>query len=762
MSENQVSLNIKSLDDIKNYIESHKNDFKQIFFKPDTNNINSSLVGVFNKDIYGTSQVSAHHKVPGFHTPESCKLNTAIYANSQIDYNSPKNYVSGAKVIRVNGDFANSPNYFLAPSQNPSQKVSIEITGYISATNTNSYGVQQSVFPTSTEYALVWIGNNALKTYRKENAVYVYNKSVQKNVKTRMGIGEYTPFRIQYSCNIEETPLDYRKIFIGDDGTIIDTVATNANENNLYYYSLTPSEKLGLYDCNIYKGSELQKYRSESKQQVLLVWSKIIPEETAFIALNMAGDLIAFNSQNEKILNIFNFANTPRESVLVLDDVGPNIIITKRATKSKLYVSASDISIKMSELITNDEWVKESANGFVGQISNKETQITPTKKMSAQQINETKSLYSASHKLKLCIMKDRNNKKILALLASKTDPEVFYTAEPDLRMNKLFYASTYPENKYLREVPPDLQEPANTYSTYSGNYPYSASSYSVSDYSDTNTCETQCNSTLGCNYFYKVTDSTGKQECLLSNNKELPTFLPKQNDKYVDSTLAIRNKIIKTGDEKKDAEYSKASYVPNGYDNVTYSDYVEKNVLDKSFTPGPEGTSYIVDLKNNVSKSTVGTTPFSTTNINSAMNAGKIENFTQLGIENTQQAPFWSVINSQRFTTIEGLTVVEDTLTKLNQVDTKLTDYGSKQASIEKNRLDISNNIYSINRTYLDMSNNPATYDFTGDTIYSLNEDRTMTKALAKDNAIYNEEQNTVYVITTLTVATLLLTAILI
>ena len=46
MSENQVNLNIKSQDDINNYIEAHKNDFKQIFFKPDTNNINSSLVGV--------------------------------------------------------------------------------------------------------------------------------------------------------------------------------------------------------------------------------------------------------------------------------------------------------------------------------------------------------------------------------------------------------------------------------------------------------------------------------------------------------------------------------------------------------------------------------------------------------------------------------------------------------------------------------------------------------------------------------------------
>jgi hypothetical protein len=91
-----------------------------------------------------------------------------------------------------------------------------------------------------------------------------------------------------------------------------------------------------------------------------------------------------------------------------------------------------------------------------------------------------------------------------------------------------------------------------------------------------------------------------------------------------------------------------------------------------------------------------------------------------------------------------------------------LKEYGSKQKNIEKNRVDISNNIVSINNTYLDMSGNQTKYDFTGPTIYALSEDRSMTKALANDNAIYDEEQNTVYVITTLTVATLLLTAILI
>ena len=60
------------------------------------------------------------------------------------------------------------------------------------------------------------------------------------------------------------------------------------------------------------------------------------------------------------------------------------------------------------------------------------------------------------------------------------------------------------------------------------------------------------------------------------------------------------------------------------------------------------------------------------------------------------------------------------------------------------------------------MSGNQKKYDFTGSTIYALEEDRTLAAALLKDNAVYNEEQNNLYVITTLAMATFLVTAIVI
>jgi hypothetical protein len=60
------------------------------------------------------------------------------------------------------------------------------------------------------------------------------------------------------------------------------------------------------------------------------------------------------------------------------------------------------------------------------------------------------------------------------------------------------------------------------------------------------------------------------------------------------------------------------------------------------------------------------------------------------------------------------------------------------------------------------MSGNQRKYDFTGSTIYALEEDRSLAAALLKDNAIYEEEQNDMFVVTTLTMATLLVAAILV
>ena len=728
--------NLQYLEDIKKYNETHEKDFKQVFFKPDPKQIRSAQVGVFIKDIYGNEQVTPIKTIPGYHTKESCEINTAIYANSVIDYNSPTNYVPGVNQIIVEGDFTNSPNYFLTGSPAVSQNVSVEISGYIAADVPGNYSVVQ-VHP-FTKNALIWVGNNALKTYRKENSIFVVENGVKtKNLSFKMVTGEYTPFRIQYSGT--QDYLDYTKLWISNDNVNITNFAKNANENNLHYYSLTPSDKTNFYKCDVYKGSDLQKYKSDAKQQVNLVWQTELPENTEYVFLDMTGNLCAYDSNYEKI-NQINFPplkNAVAERYylkLYQRNLQPLCI---KDTKNNLFPL---ITIANLNTIKNNEWA-QTINPMVKTMSNKDEQ-RDNKRVSIDKISESNPLFSENFRYKLCIMRDKAGNKVLALLASTQDTRQFYTAEPDLKMNKLFYASTYPENKFLREVPASLQTNRNTYTIYSNTYPLTPGNFNVTDYSRTNNCAKQCNNTLGCNYFYKVRDETQKVKCLIPKNSNEPiTYLPKQPDsQYTSSYLQISKKKIKTGDETKDKVYNKTTYIENGYDdtvNLSYSNYpVEHKVLSNTDTPGPAGTSYVVELQNRVNQRTSGASPISLTNINKPMNAGKIENFT---------------------------TIVDRSLTKLDEIDGQFNQYASNVYKINPNRIDIGNNILSIDKTYLDMSGNQQKYDFTGQTIYALEkEDRSLSSALLKDNAIYNEEQNNLYVVTTLTMATLLITAILV
>ena len=96
-----------------------------------------------------------------------------------------------------------------------------------------------------------------------------------KNDSFAMVAGEYTPFRIQYSGN---NTLDHTKLWANGDNYVISTFATSQNENNMYYYSLESSDKTNLYNCSIYKSSELEKYKTDAKQQVKIVWQKQLDE----------------------------------------------------------------------------------------------------------------------------------------------------------------------------------------------------------------------------------------------------------------------------------------------------------------------------------------------------------------------------------------------------------------------------------------------------------------------------------------------------
>lgn len=727
--------NIKYLDDIQDHNRVHENSFKQVFFKPDPAQIKSSTVGAFIKDIYGVDQVTPDKRIAGYHTRDSCELNTAIYANSVIDYNSPTNYSPGIDDVKVNGDFANSPNFFLTPNLAAAvegQTFSVEMRGYIAAQKPGNYSVSSNAIAFFKKNVLIWVGNNALKTHRRENAQFIVENGRQiKNESFAMVVGEYTPFRIQYSG---DAILDYKTqtIWVNGDGYPISVFARNKNENNLYYYSLSPSNKTNFYNCDVYKGSELQKYKSDAKQQVQIVWSKPLDERTEYIFLGMNGILRAHNSNYEKIGSPIFPGNERQKSnrnyklELYKEPVKPLCIKNPDNTTIPLF------TIEKINTVRNEEWSK-TPNPMVKTMTNREEQVGD-KRISKNRISESNPLFSEDFRYKLCIMRDNNQKKILALLASTSPTTQFYTAEPDLKMNKLFYASTYIDNKFLREVPANLQTSSNTYTSYADMYPLSTG-YTETVSTD---CEKQCNLDPGCNHFYKVTGSTGTK-CLISNNP-VSTFLPKQPDStYTSSELYVKDKKIRTGDATKDAVYDKTQYLSDGYSdgvNLRFADFpVERKVLSETDTPGPDGTDYIVLLRNNVNESTNGSRPISTTNINNPMIAGKIENFD---------------------------TVVNGSLTKLDQIDGQIAQYGKDQYKVGQNSGKIKKNIASINTTFLDMSGNPQKYDFTGQTIYALEEDRTLSSALLKDNAIYKTEQNTLYMITTLAMATFLVTAILI
>jgi hypothetical protein len=199
--------------------------------------------------------------------------------------------------------------------------------------------------------------------------------------------------------------------------------------------------------------------------------------------------------------------------------------------------------------------------------------------------------------------------------------------------------------------------------------------------------------------------------------------------------------VIKTRDADKDKIYDSTTYISDGYASARFSKYpIEKTMLSKDDLPGPAGMPYVTKLQNIIEQNTFGLQKIYNPIINNPMFAGKVEAFS-----------------------------ANDNRKLITDISLNLQTYAAYQRKIGKNQDDIATNIGNIDTLYRDMSNNNMKYDFTskdadGNAIlYSLGEeDRSFTAALVKDNAVYLSEQNNIYLIATVTMATLLITAVLI
>ena len=737
-------LNLKHLQDIEDYKKVHENDFSQVYFKPDASNIKSDRVGVYIKDMNNQDRVTPFKRMTGLHTEESCKLNAAVVANSQIDYKSSDDYKPGLRYKIVTGDFGGSSNYFLSAAQLSEESLlpsvfkgaiagtSVEVRGYIAAQKPGAYRIDlRNKNP--PQNVLIWIGNNALKTYRKENAIFVVeDNAIKTEKKTNLVVGEYTPFRMQYTGG--NTDLSVLNLIYNNENYPIEVFATNTSEKNLFYYSLTPTAQPSYYECNIYNGETLKAQNTDDVQQVIKVWSMVLPSGTDSVRLDMVGNLCAydasFNKIGEPLVQVQN--NQDKLVNLVLDDTLPTPLYITIGT-SNTKVTVGNIT---TDTVTNDKWKRLDKKKS---LSNASASHGVNKVISVDKITETEPMISENFKFKVQIMQDPVGKKMLVLLASVADNRIFYTVEPDIKTNKLFYASTFANNKYLKEVPLELKDYVNStsYSMYTESYPDPGSSFET----------VECSRDKNKNYYYEVSDSNNVKSCLQPTNTGTnPVFLPKQSEsQYTASTLYMKNPKIRTSDAAKNSVYNQTSYISNGFDHqieLGFKSYpVEKDPLSVSDVPGTEGTSYVAELINQVNISTSGQPKIYNPIEMKPMIAGKIENF-------------------------EGPTVNEQSLKTLDTIGANLKRYTEYQNTVNSNNTNIGAKIANIDSLYTVMSANNAKYDFTSQNaesrpvISSLKEDRGLQAALTKDNAIYLAEQNNLYLVGTLTMATLLITAI--
>lgn len=493
------------------------------------------------------------------------------------------------------------------------------------------------------------------------------------------------------------------------------TCSYNASVEGASYFSLTPMES-GLFKCDIYAGTDISSVPTSKITKVM--WQMPIPTDTSYVCLDMIGNLNAYNDKNQVVATIFKSQDpadkrtVPGRFRLILVDNRDNKLQPLRIRNAKTNAAHVVITVNPENIVKNDDWANES--NIVHSMSN-ETQQTGNRQISIDKITKTVSLVSNDYRYKLQIKENA-----LVLEAALRDTRQFYKTNADEKVGKLYYASTYPEYKFLKEVPGSMQTlQSGNYTTYDEVYPDKNMKYDIK--TGTN-CTDACDADNGCRAVYTVVDSITKQTmCFVS--RDAPSFNAKPSGSNYDSSeLNVKNSVISLADP----EYKKAEYISNAY-STGFASYNSTGMLEPNFVPGPNGTPYVQQLKQNIVKLTTG------------------KSVSDQSVSKSKET---------------FVSAIDRALSKLNNIDNTVSQHIQRQTDISNNVKYITSKINSIDTAYTDMSNN-SFYKFTGTAPLLESEDTSIEKALINDNNVYMAEQRNLYAIAGLTMATLIVMAII-
>ena len=194
-----------------------------------------------------------------------------------------------------------------------------------------------------------------------------------------------------------------------------------------------------------------------------------------------------------------------------------------------------------------------------------------------------------------CVIACQNNFNGISFTktSDKNDNNVFYLygVNKNIKMNKVMHANT--ETHTLTPLNyGDVLQLSNRYSSINATpqsdyYPpnvkdLNENKFKIFENKTQAQCEQECNNTAGCtyNYSYKTTDNI--QKCIINTDYSVFHKYPKQDTTIASSSLNIRNKEIKSDHSYSTTEYADSNKNPlqiNSTNNTTMLNYSDYSIL---------------------------------------------------------------------------------------------------------------------------------------------------------------------------------------
>jgi hypothetical protein len=658
----------------------------------------------------------------------------------------------------------------------------------------------------SDDSSLLWFGNSALYEYNLENTL-INNSGVhgviERNGTTPLlNANQPYPIRIQYGQNYGGTDF-YLRIHDSQNNEITNCYYTLINADgsiffpSTIYYSLVSPEKKnksGLYYCYYYlaKGNinnSIVSAKASAKYAFIDIWSF---EKTStlspgnYLLLGTDGNLYFCNDGNGTKINITNISVTGTGSFTAsLTNTGDLIVLNNG---SQIWSLLGDDNNNVSyvdtpeNLIINKDWLRQISENHILSTINAGQKISQT---------DIEYIISPNGKYKLEINPYVYNLRIRATVSpyqisngDKTNPVkhtietdnayYLYRLDFDIKLGQYFYANK--TDNTLEYMPTNVQNPnlhfGNNYMSYQNAFPDSALTAQPVD--SLTTCETNCNDNPLCDFFYHYRQGAKSYCAINTDSKILPKLISPDSVSIDKRSIVNPSLYIRKYDISANLAFGETLNVTPLTDYGEYNNYnIKPNSLTDIKPFGLLDDPTYKKLVCQIKQKTVDAETYKQDNCSSIFpsegftdkhgSLRKIKNnFGEYNKEGMTTTPFGAPLECYDTSGINKITCPQSIINnQIQPLQKSAQEYQGLTNKVQQNERHLSKNVDKYNKTRQQLTNS-GVYDYAGNTLNvpGINQPKTLYDGLDRDIRSLVEQENNMYLLGGITIATLFISAI--